>query len=175
MRRKDVAHAKPNAAHFGLADLEKYFDICIITQNIDDLHERSGSTNVLHLHGEIFKMRSELDTNITYEIKGDIEIGDFAADGGQLRPFIVWFDEPVPMIEMAAEIVTKADLFVVIGTSLAVYPAAGLLNYAPRSIPKYIIDKHIPEVITTINNLTQIEEVASRGVEILIERLNTLL
>ena len=102
MRRKDVAHAKPNAAHFGLADLEKYFDICIITQNIDDLHERSGSTNVLHLHGEIFKMRSELDTNITYEIKGDIEIGDFAADGGQLRPFIVWFDEPVPMIEMAA-------------------------------------------------------------------------
>ena len=175
MRRKDVAHAKPNAAHFGLADLEKYFDICIITQNIDDLHERSGSTNVLHLHGEIFKMRSELDTNITYEIKGDIEIGDFAADGGQLRPFIVWFDEPVPMIEMAAEIVTKADLFVVIGTSLAVYPAAGLLNYAPRSIPKYIIDKHIPEVITTINNLSQIEEVASRGVEILIERLNTLL
>ena len=175
MRRKDVAHAKPNAAHFGLADLEKYFDICIITQNIDDLHERSGSTNVLHLHGEIFKMRSELDTNITYEIKGDIEIGDFAADGGQLRPFIVWFDEPVPMIEMAAEIVSKADIFVVIGTSLAVYPAAGLLNYAPRSIPKYIIDKHIPEVITTINNLTQIEEVASRGVEILIERLNTLL
>lgn len=174
MRRKDVALAKPNAAHFGLAALEKHFEVCIITQNIDDLHERSGSTNVLHLHGEIFKMRSDLDINISYEIKGDIQIGDLATDGGQLRPFIVWFDEPVPLIEKAADMVSAADIFVVIGTSLAVYPAAGLLNYAPKSIPKYIIDKHIPDGVTTINNLTQIEAIASSGVQILIERLQTL-
>lgn len=173
MRRKDVAVAQPNAAHKGLADLEKYFEVTIITQNIDDLHERSGSTNVLHLHGEIFKMRSELDTNLTYEIKGDIQMGDFAADGGQLRPFIVWFEEPVPLIEKAVDIVSKADIFVVIGTSLAVYPAAGLINYAPRSIPKYIIDKHIPDGVTKINNLTQIEAIASSGVEILIKSLTT--
>ena len=174
MRRKDVALAKPNAAHLGLATLEKYFEVFIITQNIDDLHERSGSTNVLHLHGEIFKMRSDLNINISYEIKGDIQIGDFATDGGQLRPFIVWFDEPVPLIEKAADMVSTADIFVVIGTSLAVYPAAGLLNYAPKSIPKYIIDKHIPDGITTINNLTQIEANASSGVQILIERIQTL-
>ena len=170
MRRKDVAQAKPNPAHMGLAALEKYFEVCIITQNIDDLHERAGSSNVLHLHGEIFKMRSECDTKTTYEIKGDIKMGDIATDGSQLRPFIVWFDEPVPMIEMAAEIVSSADIFVVIGTSLAVYPAAGLLNYVPKSIPKYIIDKHIPEKVP-INNLTAIEAVASKGVQILIERL----
>ena len=174
MRRKDVALAKPNAAHFGLATLEKYFEVFIITQNIDDLHERSGSTNVLHLHGEIFKMRSDLNINISYEIKGDIQIGDFATDGGQLRPFIVWFDEPVPLIEKAADMVSTADIFVIIGTSLAVYPAAGLLNHAPTSIPKYIIDKHIPEGVTTINNLTRIEAVATSGIQILIERIQTL-
>jgi NAD-dependent deacetylase len=117
MRRKDVANAKPNAAHLGLAELEKDFEVHIITQNIDDLHERAGSTNILHLHGEIFKMRSVHDLTAIYTIKDDINIGDLAPDGGQLRPHIVWFEEPVPMIEIAADIASMADIFVVIGTS----------------------------------------------------------
>ena len=144
MRRKDVAKAEPNAAHYGLAELEKDFDVTIITQNIDDLHERAGSSKIVHLHGEIFKMRSVSDLHTIYDIRGNIELGDTSADGGQLRPHIVWFEEPVPMIETAAEITGMADIFVVIGTSLAVYPAAGLLNVAATGIPKYIIDKNIP-------------------------------
>src|SRR5688572_25251115 len=116
MRRKDVAAAIPNAAHTGLAELEKYFDVTIITQNIDDLHERGGSTNVLHLHGEIFKMRSERNEQLIYEIRGDINLGDKAADGAQLRPNIVWFEEAVPMIEAAIPAVQQADFFAVVGT-----------------------------------------------------------
>src|SRR5918993_3696248 len=129
MRRKNVAEAKPNAAHFALAELERHFDVQIVTQNIDDLHERAGSTNVLHLHGEIFKMRSERDEQLIYEIRGDINLGDKAEDGSQLRPNIVWFEEAVPMIEEAIPVAYGADLFVVVGTSLVVYPAAGLINY----------------------------------------------
>lgn len=132
MRRRDVANSKPNAAHTGLAELENFFDVTIITQNIDDLHERGGSTNVLHLHGEIFKMCSERNKNIIYEIKGDIKPGDLAPDGAQLRPFIVWFEEEVPLLPEAAAIVAGADIFVVIGTSLQVYPAARLIHYAPK-------------------------------------------
>lgn len=170
MRRKDVAAAEPNAAHTGLAALEKDFDVTIITQNIDDLHERGGSTKVIHLHGEIFKMRSVFDTATIYPITGDIKLGDVAADGYQLRPHIVWFEEPVPMIEAAAAATSTADIFVVVGTSLAVYPAAGLLHYAPRSIPKFIIDKSIPHT-TSIANLTEIEAPASEGVARLTELL----
>jgi NAD-dependent deacetylase len=166
MRRKDVAKAEPNAAHTGLASLEKDFDVYIITQNIDDLHERAGSSNVLHLHGEIFKMRSVKNATITYDIREDIRWGDTAPDGGQLRPHIVWFEEPVPLIETAAAIASMADLFVVIGTSLVVYPAAGLLNYAPAQIPKFIVDKNIPE-IRSIENLTAITATASEGVALL--------
>lgn len=166
MRRKDVANAQPNAAHKGLAELEKHFDVTIITQNIDDLHERGGSTNILHLHGEIFKMRSiNNDTNI-YEIRDDIKPGDKAPDGHQLRPHIVWFEEAVPMIEPAAHIAAAADIFVVIGTSLVVYPAAGLLSCAPQHIPKYIIDKNIPPT-GSVSNLTAIEATASEGVLLL--------
>ena len=165
-RRKNVLDAQPNAAHYGLAELEKNFDVTIITQNIDDLHERAGSTNVLHLHGEIFKMRSERDIELVYEIKGDIKIGDRAEDGEQLRPHIVWFEEPVPKIEEAIPVVRTADLFVVVGTSLVVYPAAGLVNYAPRNIPKYIIDKRIPYT-SEITNVTAIEKAATEGVKIL--------
>ena len=132
LRRKDVAAVVPNAAHFALAELEKDFDVTIITQNIDDLHERAGSTNILHLHGEIFKMRSVTNEDLVMEIRGDINLGDLAADGGQLRPHIVWFEEQVPMIEIAAQVAATADIFVVVGTSLVVYPAAGLLHYAPR-------------------------------------------
>src|SRR5450432_265667 len=148
MRRKDVLDAKPNAAHYGLAELEKDFEVHIITQNIDDLHERAGSSNVLHLHGEIFKMR------------------DTAEDGMQLRPHIVWFEEPVPMIEAAVPIVRNADILVVVGTSLVVYPAAGLVNYAPYSIPRYIVDKKIPYTVS-VNNLTAIEKPATEGVKTL--------
>jgi NAD-dependent deacetylase len=170
MRRKNVADAQPNAAHYGLAELEKDFDVTIITQNIDDLHERAGSNNVLHLHGEIFKMRSESDERLVYEIRGDMKIGDKAKDGSQLRPAIVWFEEPVPKIEEAVPIVQQADIFVVAGTSLVVYPAAGLVNFAAPSIPKYIIDKKIPYT-SAIHNLTAIEKSATEGVGELVSLL----
>ena len=173
MRRRNVAEALPNAAHFGLAELEKDFDLQIITQNIDDLHERAGSTNVLHLHGEIFKMKSEADESLVYEIRGDINIGDTAEDGAQLRPHIVWFEEPVPMIEAAARIASTADMFVVVGTSLVVYPAAGLVNYAPMDCPKFIVDKKVPYT-SSLYNLTAIEKPATEGVEELKEKLKDL-
>jgi len=169
-RRRDVAIAKPNAAHTGLASLEKDFDVTIITQNIDDLHERGGSSNVVHLQGEIFKMRSVADINTIYEIKGDIKIGDMAADGTQLRPHIVWFEEEVPMMEKAVRIVQNADYFAVVGTSLQVYPAASLLQYVPRYAPKYIIDKKSP-AINNYTNLTVIEMPATEGVQELIKHL----
>jgi NAD-dependent deacetylase len=170
MRRKDVAAAAPNKAHIDLAILEKDFDVTIITQNIDDLHERAGSSKVLHLHGEIFKMRSVVNDMDIYEIRGDIKLGDRATDGAQLRPHIVWFDEPVPLIEDAAEIVATADIFILVGTSLQVYPAAGLLGYLPPDIPKYIIDKKIPH-INTRPNLYFIEKPATEGVEEVIKLL----
>ncbi|CAN5750176.1 NAD-dependent deacylase [soil metagenome] len=162
-RRKDVAAAQPNTAHIGLAELEKDFDVTIITQNIDDLHERAGSTNVLHLHGEIFLMRSVNDTRKIYEIKGDIKLGDLAPDGAQLRPHIVWFGEEVPMMEKAARVMQNCDYFVVIGTSLQVYPAASLLQVAPQAMPKFIIDKKVP-AIHGIHNITVIEQPASIGI-----------
>jgi NAD-dependent deacetylase len=162
-RRKNVSDAQPNAAHYGLVELEKDFDVHIITQNIDDLHERAGSTKVLHLHGEIFKMRSEMDEGLIYEIKGDIKLGDKAADGEQLRPHIVWFHEAVPMMDAAVPIVRQADIFVVVGTSLVVYPAAGLVNYAPYEIPKFIVDKKVPYT-SSVYNLTAIEKPATEGV-----------
>jgi NAD-dependent deacetylase len=169
-RRKNVLEAKPNAAHYGLAELEDDFDVYIITQNIDDLHERAGSSNVLHLHGEILKMRSEKNEEMISEIKNDIRIGDEAEDGAQLRPHIVWFEEPVPMIGSAIPIVQSADIFVVVGTSLVVYPAAGLINYAPREIPKFIIDKSIPYT-SSIHKLISIEKPASEGIKDLIKAL----
>ncbi|MBV7529976.1 Sir2 family NAD-dependent protein deacetylase [Chitinophaga sp. sic0106] len=167
VRRKDVGSAQPNAAHIGLAKLEEHFEVRIITQNIDDLHERAGSTNVMHLHGEIFKMRSvhDEDEQNIMDIKGDISIGDVGPDGGQLRPHIVWFGEEVSMIAPAQREVRMADIFVVVGTSLNVYPAAGLLNYAPVHAHKFIIDKKIPPVDGYYNNLHQIESPATTGVE----------
>ena len=164
MRRKDVLNAQPNAAHIGLADLEKDFDVQIITQNIDDLHERAGSKKVLHLHGEIFKMRSEIDADTFYEIKDDIQFGQIAEDGFQLRPHVVWFGEPVPMIEEAARIMSTADIFILAGTSLQVYPAAGLIDFLPPGIPKYIIDKN-PPYIPLHYNFTIIKKTATEGME----------
>lgn len=173
MRRRNVLDAEPNAAHFGLAALQDDFDVQIITQNIDDLHERAGSEKVLHLHGEILKMRSEQNESLIYPITNDIKMGDLAEDGAQLRPHIVWFEEAVPMIEPAALLVKGADIFVVVGTSLVVYPAAGLVNYARYDIPKFIVDKTIP-YLSPMPNLTSIEAPATIGVATLAERLQSL-
>lgn len=172
-RRKNVLDALPNAAHIGLAELEKTWDVHIITQNIDDLHERAGSTKILHLHGEIFKMRSERNEQLVFDIRGDMKLGDLAPDGAQLRPNIVWFEEPVPAISEAIAIVHSADVFVVVGTSLVVYPAAGLVNYAPWHIPKFIVDKKIP-YSSGLYNLVAIEKPATEGVKELIERLREM-
>lgn len=170
MRRRNVLDASPNAAHLGLAALERDYTVTIITQNVDDLHERAGSTHVIHLHGEILRMHSVLDKEKTFPITGDITLGDLAPDGSQLRPAIVWFEEEVPLIQTAATIIEDADLFVVIGTSLAVYPAAGLVHYAPANIPKYIIDKRIPDS-ATIRNIVRIEQPATTGIAELVRML----
>ncbi|GGA83578.1 SIR2 family NAD-dependent protein deacylase [Puia dinghuensis] len=173
MRRRDVLKAEPNAAHLGLAALEKDFDVHIITQNIDDLHERAGSTKVMHLHGEIFKMRSERNESLVYDIREDILLGHTAEDGAQLRPHIVWFEEPVPMIQQAVPLVHSADIFVVVGTSLVVYPAAGLVDFARRGIPKFIVDKKIPYT-SGLNDIVAIEQPASTGVSELQKKLAEL-
>ena len=173
MRRRDVLKAEPNEGHIGLAQLEKDFDVHIITQNIDDLHERAGSTRVLHLHGSIFRMRSEKDETLVYDIREDILLGHRAEDGAQLRPHIVWFEEPVPMIGYAVPLVRAADIFVIVGTSLVVYPAAGLVDIAVPGIPKFIVDKKIPYT-SPIRNLITIEQPASSGVKELRQRLAEL-
>ena len=162
-RRQNVKDAKPNKAHEIITELEQYFNVQIITQNIDDLHERAGSKNVLHLHGEIFKMRSEQSDEITYPILGDINVGDKAPDGFQLRPHIVWFEEPVPMMEEAVNMAYMADVFVVVGTSLVVYPAASILNYLPPFMPVIVVDKKVPKVNRP--EVTYIEKPATLGIE----------
>jgi NAD-dependent protein deacetylase/lipoamidase len=145
-RRREVAIAQPNAAHEGIAALQKNFDVTVITQNIDDLHERAGSDRVIHLHGEIFKMRGQEDESAILDIRQDIQIGDMAPDKTQLRPHVVWFNEQVPMILPAAQVMSEAEIFVLVGTSLQVYPAAGLIEYLSPGIPKYIIDKNPPYI-----------------------------
>lgn len=172
-RRQQVLKAEPNHAHKVLAELEESYNVTIITQNIDDLHERAGSTRVLHLHGEILSMRSEKDETMKYRCLGDINLGDLAEDGEQLRPDIVWFEEPVPAIEEAANITRTADIFVVIGTSLQVYPAAGLLDFAPKFAPKFLIDKAAVDH-AEIQNLTLIQQPATEGVEVLKAKLTAL-
>lgn len=172
-RRKDVLAAQPNEAHKGLAALEKHFDVTIITQNIDDLHERGGSKHVVHLHGEIAKICSVANKEKTYPYVNDLNVGDLAPDGYQLRPFIVWFEEPVPMMEKAVDIVEQADVFIVIGTSLQVYPAAGLLNYVSPYCKVIVIDKVIPELPDNLKNIVCIEKPATEGVLQLKELLLT--
>jgi NAD-dependent deacetylase len=169
-RRKDVANALPNAAHTILADLENYFDVQIITQNIDDLHERGGSKKVLHLHGEITKICSVHNKQKTYAYTSDLLVGNVDENGHQLRPFIVWFEEEVPMIPIAAELAANADIFIIVGTSLQVYPAAGLINYVPNNVPVFIIDKTIPP-INTSRKIIAIENTASKGLAILQKQL----
>lgn len=163
MRRRNVKDAEPNAAHKVLAELEEHYDVHIVTQNIDDLHERAGSTKVLHLHGEIFKMRSEHNESLVYPVREDIVLGDTAEDGAQLRPHIVWFEEPVPMIEHSIPIMYSADVFVLVGTSLVVYPAAGLVDYVRPEVNKYVLDKSIPPV-SRYSNVIAIEKPATEGV-----------
>jgi NAD-dependent deacetylase len=162
-RRKQALGVMPNEAHLELARLEEYFEVTIVTQNVDNLHERAGSSKVLHLHGELFKSQSCLDPRLVYDIDGwEIKLGDCCEKGSQLRPYIVWFGELVPMMEPALEITAQADIFAVIGTSLLVYPAASLIQYAPASAPKFIIDVKIPEV-GLVENLVPIEAPASVG------------
>jgi NAD-dependent deacetylase len=170
-RRKKLLEAKPNAGHMGLAELEQYFDLEIITQNIDDLHERAGSSKVLHLHGELKKVRSTQDPSLVYELDGwELKKGDTCEKGSQLRPHIVWFGESVPLIEDAVEITQTADAYAVIGTSLLVYPAAGLVDYVPAGVPIYLIDPNeIP--VPRHREVDFIKEKASSGLPVLKEKL----
>lgn len=170
MRRKDASNAMPNNAHKTIANLEKYFDVHIITQNVDDLHERAGSSKVLHLHGQLNKMRSVKNSENLFDYNKDLKIGDLAPDGGQLRPHIVWFGESVPEMENAANIVQEAEILVVIGTSLSVYPAAGLIQFAHSECPIYIIDPKIPYLEST-KHITPIEAKAVEGSKILLNHL----
>lgn len=170
-RRKDCYSAQPNAAHLGLAALEKHFEVTIVTQNVDPLHEKAGSSKVIHLHGELFKSQSSLDSSLVYEMDHwELKLGDKCEKGSQLRPFIVWFGEPVPLMETAIKEAMEADIFAVIGTSLLVYPAAGLIQYAPRNIPKYIIDLKVPD-IGLVENVIKIEATASEGVRMMSEEI----
>lgn len=171
MRRDACLAARPNAAHQGLVQLEEQYEVKIITQNIDDLHERAGSAHVLHLHGVLTQKRSVRNDEVLYPYDGPISLGDQAPDGGQFRPHVVWFGEAVPNIEPAFELVNNwADIIVLIGSSLLVYPAAGLLKYAPPHIPKYVIDKQIPDV-DGLQNLVKIEMPATLGVQRLLDIL----
>lgn len=171
IRRKQLYEVEPNAAHTTLADLQNHFDVQIITQNVDDLHERAGSKNVLHLHGELKKARSTVDENLVYKLKSwELNLGHKCELGSQLRPHIVWFGEAVPNIEKAIEIAQTADIFMVIGTSMLVYPAAGLLNYVNQEITKYYIDPNA-KYISEIRNLKIIKEKAGTALPILAEEL----
>ncbi|RKR84796.1 NAD-dependent deacetylase [Mucilaginibacter gracilis] len=170
-RRKSVLEAQPNAAHYALAKLEEKYKVTIITQNIDDLHERAGSTNVVHLHGIITRSQSSKRPTLTYPINGwELGMDEVCQLGSPLRPHVVWFGEMVPMIETAAQICAKADLFILIGTSLAVYPASGLINYVPDEIPKIIVDPKIPTVYN-VANIIKIEAKATVGVPELVGEL----
>ncbi|MFV0566262.1 MAG: SIR2 family NAD-dependent protein deacylase [Flavobacteriaceae bacterium] len=161
-RRKQLLEVKPNAAHLGLAALESHYKVSIITQNVDDLHERAGSTNVIHLHGELLKARSTGNPNDIINCATDINLGDTCKNGFQLRPHIVWFGEAVPMMETAIKICETADILVIIGTSMQVYPAAGLIHYAPENTPVYFIDPN--PALSSKPNLTVIPETATKGV-----------
>jgi len=171
MRRKSVLETVPNSAHYALARLEEKYRVTIITQNIDDLHERAGSTNVVHLHGIITRSQSSKNPNLTYPIDGwELGMDEVCELGSPLRPHVVWFGEAVPMIEKAAEICSHADIFMLIGSSLAVYPAAGLINLVPTDVPRYIIDPKIPSVYG-MGSMVKIEEKATVGVPPLVESL----
>ena len=164
-RRKRALEAKPNRGHEVLVELEQHFEVTVVTQNVDDLHERAGSTKVIHLHGSLFESRSSADENLVYPIKGwELNLGHTCEKGSQLRPNIVWFGEMVPMIEVAVHQASHAHIFLVVGTSMVVYPAAGLIHYVPVESPKFVVDPKIPEV-GSIPYLTMIADKASTGME----------
>lgn len=169
-RRKQLWEAKPNEGHKAIALLEEWYDVEVITQNVDDLHEQAGSSRVLHLHGELRKVRSTIDPSLVYTLEHwELKNGDKCEKGSQLRPHIVWFGEPVPAISDAISIVQQADILVVVGTSLVVYPAAGLVNYTKPEIPIFVIDPHRPEIHS--KNVFYIQEKAGKGMKELLTKL----
>ena len=172
LRRRETLSKEPNAAHRAIAELEKYFDVEVVTQNVDNLHERAGSTRVTHLHGELTKLRSTANPDLIYPIEGwEQKLDARAEDGSYLRPHIVFFGEAVPMFDRATRIVEKADILVVVGTSLAVYPAASLVHYARRGVPIYLVDPGQPDIAMIRNPLTHIRERAAVGMPELLETL----
>jgi len=170
-RRKQLLGAQPNNAHRSLASLEKKYRVTVITQNVDDLHERAGSSNIIHLHGELLKVRSINKEELIYSWNKDLNLGDLADDGSQLRPHIVWFGEAVPLLDKAMEITKKADILIIIGTSMQVYPAASLIHYIKAAIPIYFIDPNPNISASSYDNLTIISEKASTGMEKLVSML----
>lgn len=174
-RRRQLKEVKPNLGHHILVELEKDFEVHIITQNVDDLHERAGSTNVLHLHGELLKVRSVRNPNQILDWQEDLNFGDLDDENNQLRPHIVWFGEEVPALEQALQITETADYFAVIGTSLQVYPAAGLIDYTSRETPLFYIDPKPIRIPNLRNPLEIIPEVASKGVAIMRNKLLSFL
>lgn len=170
-RRRQLLEVSPNKAHYNLVNLEGDFEVTIITQNVDDLHERAGSNNVIHLHGELLKARSTQNKDLVYNWKKDIIIGDCCEKNSQLRPHIVWFGEDVPLLEKATEITMQADVLVIIGTSMQVYPAASLIDYVRVNTPIYFIDPKPAVNKNAFNNLTIIEDVASTGTDKLLTLL----
>jgi NAD-dependent deacetylase len=173
-RRKALLSAKPNAGHRALAELESDFRVSIITQNVDNLHEQAGSNHVLHLHGELMKARSTQNPELVYPVEGwELKTGDCCEMGAQLRPHIVWFGEAVPAMDEAYQIAQRADFFLVVGSSMVVYPAAGLIDVVPASVPKLIVDPNRPEMGERHAHIQFIEESASTGVAEAIERIKT--
>ena len=170
-RRKQLFEVEPNAGHRALVRLEEKFDVQIVTQNVDDLHERAGSSKVLHLHGELKKARSTIDPTLVYELDHwELKMGDHCEKGSQLRPHVVWFGEPVPMFEKAVELAKTADVFLVVGTSMVVYPAAGLIHYVKRDVPKFYVD---PKAFAVhgVPNLEVIRQKSGEALPVLVDRL----
>ena len=172
MRRRELDNVKPNAAHYAIAELERFYDVDVVTQNVDDLHERAGSSRVTHLHGELRKLRSSIDETLTVPIEGwKQEYDTRCKDGSLLRPFVVFFGESVPMFDRAAQIASTADIFVIVGTSLAVYPAASLVRYIRPDVPVYLVDPNEPDMRGIRNPLEAIRMRAAEGMPLLTEKL----
>ncbi|RYC69874.1 SIR2 family NAD-dependent protein deacylase [Spirosoma sordidisoli] len=170
-RRKQALQVQPNAGHYALVRLEEQYDVTIVTQNVDNLHEKAGSSTVVHLHGELFKARSTVDESLVYSMDGwELKEGDLCEKGSQLRPHIVWFGEAVPMMDMAMDIAGEADIFIVVGTSLNVYPAAGLVYGVRKGVPVYVVDPHTPSMRKT-PEVTFIQEPATVGLTQLADQL----
>ncbi|TCI84645.1 SIR2 family NAD-dependent protein deacylase [Tenacibaculum sp. M341] len=170
-RRTQLLTVQPNKAHLNLKKLEEHYEVTIVTQNVDDLHERAGSTNIIHLHGELLKVRNTKNESLIYDWRKDLVLGDVDTDGSQLRPHIVWFGEEVPMLEKAVEVTEQADIVIIIGTSMQVYPAASLINFAKEGIPIYFIDPKPSINKNAFNNLHIIKDVATLGTDKLLKVL----